>query len=182
MSDAAVKYRRARRAHWDGIAVNERASAFSKNYHRRLTRIYRFLVPPNQKVLEIGCAAGDMLSQLHPSLGVGIDLSGNMVKMGAKRHGKIHFIQGDAHHLCLNQKFDVIILSDLVNDLWDVQRVFEQIRNITTPRTRIILNTYSRLWELPLKLAQRLGLGNTVAPSKLADGGGFDGLAQYRGF
>jgi hypothetical protein len=51
----------------------------------------------------------------------------------------------------------VVILSDVVNDLWDVQAVFKNIARISTTRTRIV-NTYSRLWELPLVLAQRLDL------------------------
>ena len=164
MTEAALQYQKVRRAHWDKIADKRHKSSPAAYYHRRLTEIYQFLVPPNQKVLEIGCATGDLLSQLKPSLVMGIDLSGEMVKHGTKRYPDINFIQGDAHHLCLNKKFDVIILSDLVNDLWDVQSVFEEIRKISTPQTRIIINTYSRLWELPLVVAQRLGLATQLLP------------------
>ena len=163
MTETALQYQKARRAHWDRIADKKHSSP-AAYYHRRLRKIYQFLVPPGQKVLEIGCSTGDLLSRLKPSLGVGIDLSGQMVKRGAKRYPRIHFMQGDAHHLCLNKKFDVIILSDLVNDLWDVQSVFEEIREIATPRTRIIINTYSRLWELPLTVAQHLGLATQLLP------------------
>ena len=163
MTEAALQYQNSRRAHWDRIA-DRRHSSPAAYYHRRLTTIYRFLVTPGQKILEIGCSTGDLLSRLKPSLGVGIDLSGQMVRHGAEQHRDIHFIQSDAHHLCLNEKFDIIILCDLVNDLWDVQSVFEEIRKISTPRTRIIINTYSRLWELPLGLAQRLGLATRLLP------------------
>ncbi|MEA3350820.1 MAG: bifunctional class I SAM-dependent methyltransferase/glycosyltransferase family 2 protein [Chloroflexota bacterium] len=54
--------------------------------------------------------------------------------------------------------YDVIILSDLVNDLWDVQKVLDQIKPLSHSRTRVILNFYSRLWELPLAIAEKLGL------------------------
>ena len=54
--------------------------------------------------------------------------------------------------------FDVIILSDLVNDLWDVQGVFEQVRALCDSHTRLILNFYSGLWHFPLSVAQRLNL------------------------
>ena len=64
--------------------------------------------------------------------------------------------------LSLRTEFDYIILSDLVNDLWDVQRVFEQIAGACSPSTRIIINTYSRLWELPLAAARRVGLAAHV--------------------
>ena len=58
----------------------------------------------------------------------------------------------------LRDPFDAIILSDLVNDLWDVQTVFQEVRRLSTPRTRVILNFYSRLWELPLGAASAMKL------------------------
>ena len=54
-------------------------------------------------------------------------------------------------------EFDFIVLSDLVNDLWDVQRVLEGLAPVVGPRTRIVLNYFSHLWELPLRAAARLG-------------------------
>ena len=54
--------------------------------------------------------------------------------------------------------FDVVILSDLVNDLWDVQGVFEQVRSLCNPHTRLVLNFYSGLWQFPLTIAQHLNL------------------------
>ena len=58
----------------------------------------------------------------------------------------------------LEGPFDVIILSDLIDDLWDVQKVFEQLSRLCQPRTRLIINSYSRVWELPLLIAAKLGL------------------------
>ena len=155
------EYRRARVAHWDAVARRMDArKGWGSYYHRRLTEIYQFLVAPGQRIIEIGCAQGDLLAALKPSLGVGVDFSGEMIERAAQRHPELHFVQADAHDLCLNQRFDVIILSDLVNDLWDVQTVFEQVAQLAVPGTRIVINAYSRLWELPLALAERLGLGN----------------------
>ena len=161
--DHVSTYQGARQAHWDGVACKkDNWTSSGAYYHQRLAQIYQFLVTPGQRVLEIGSGMGDLLATLNPRLGVGIDFSSEMIKRGAQRHPQIHFIQGDAHHLSLQQKFDVIILSDLVNDLWNVQAVFQEIARLSTPRTRIIINTYSRLWELPLALAQRRNLATPV--------------------
>ena len=161
--EKAANYQNVRRAHWDEVArKKDNWASLGEYYQRRLTQMYQFLVAPGQRVLEIGCGMGDLLAALNPTLGVGIDFSSEMVKRGAQRHPQIHFVQCDAHHLSLVQKFDVIILSDLVNDLWDVQTVLQEISRLSTPRTRIIINTYSRLWELPLALAQRLGLATPL--------------------
>jgi len=157
--DHSSKYQDDRRAHWDAVARRrDDSTSWGLYYHKRLRQIYQFLIPAGQRVLEIGCDGGDLLAELKPSLGVGIDFSGEMVKSAAQRHPELHFIQCDAHNLSLNQKFDVVILSDIVNDLWDVQAVFKNIARLSTTRTRIVINTYSRLWELPLVLAQRLDL------------------------
>ncbi len=81
-----------------------------------------------------------------------------MIDRAKRRHPELFFIQADIHDLGLQEQFDVIILSDLVNDLWDVQTVFEQVAQLAHPRTRLIINSYSRLWEQPLAVADRLGL------------------------
>lgn len=154
-------YREERAAHWDEVArATDRWRGMGGAYHRRLERVYQFLVPPGQRVLELGCGRGDLLAALKPSVGIGIDLSGEMVRRAAERHPELRFLHADAHDLSplSGETFDAIILSDLLNDLWDVQRLFEQLRPLTTPRTRILLNNYSRLWELPLALTQALKL------------------------
>ncbi|MBC8392342.1 MAG: glycosyltransferase [Deltaproteobacteria bacterium] len=133
-------------------------------YHKRLTQIYQFLVPPGQRVIEIGCGQGDLLAALRPALGVGVDFSGEMIRRARKKYPGLHFVQSDTHNLNLKKTFDVIILSDLVNDLWDVQEVFKKIEDISTPSTRIFLNFYSHLWEKPLAIANKLGLAVPVLP------------------
>ncbi|MBN1813024.1 MAG: glycosyltransferase [Anaerolineae bacterium] len=153
-------YRQARVARWDAIARQmDTWTGWGTHYHRRLAEIYRFLVPPGQRVLELGCARGDLLAALEPAVGVGVDFSPEMIERASQRHPGLRFIHADAHDLRLDEAFDVIILSDLVNDLWDVQTVLEQVARVATPRARVIVNTYSRLWEPLLALAEKLGLG-----------------------
>ncbi len=183
MITAGLQYRNIRRAHWDAIAVKKnQLGHWGDYYHQRLSEIYRSLVMPGQKILEIGCSAGDLLAALRPSSGVGTDFSGEMVRQAAKKYPHLCFIQCDAHDISLNQKFDVIILSDLVNDLWDVQAVFRQIGQISIPRTRLILNTYSRLWELPLAAAQGLKLTRPLLPQNWLTVEDISNLLNLAGF
>jgi len=152
-------HRQARIAHWDEVArQSESWIGWGRYYHQRLTEIYQFLVLPEQRVVEIGCGQGDLLAALKPARGLGVDFSGEMIKRARQRHPRLSFVQTDAHDLGVREQFDVIILSDLVNDLWDVQAVFEQVAQLAHPRTRLVINTYSRLWEQPLAVADRLGL------------------------
>ena len=143
---ALFRYRQKRITHWDEVALKlDTWKGWGGYYHKRLIQIYQYLVAPGQRVLEIGCGMGDLLSALKASVGIGVDFSEEMVKRARQRHPELHFILADAHELNLNEKFDVIILSDLLNDLWDVQTVFEQIASLSNPHTRIIINSYNRL-------------------------------------
>jgi ubiquinone/menaquinone biosynthesis C-methylase UbiE len=156
---AQAKYQCDRRLHWNEVARKlESWRGWGGYYHRRLNQVYRSLVAPGQSVIELGCAHGDLLAAVKPALGVGVDFSEEMISAAKQRNPHLRFIHADAHALNLSEKFDVIILSDLVNDLWDVQAALDKLAQLVTPRTRIIINTYSRLWEPFLKLAQWLNL------------------------
>jgi SAM-dependent methyltransferase len=173
---AGTRYQRERISHWNQVSYQKenprRPGAF---YHKLLRQYYQFFVPPGRNILEIGCGHGDLLAALAPAFGVGIDFSPEMIRVAAKKHAQLTFIQADAHELPVKAKFDVIVLSDLVNDLWDVQRVLEQLRRISHPQTRLVLNFYNDLWRLPLALVKSLGMGadvleqNWLAPNDLVN-------------
>ena len=153
----AAAFYKNRQAHWDTVASQSK-KGWGGFYHRRLAEIYSFLAAPGQRVLEIGCSMGDLLAAVKPSYGVGIDISQAMVQQAAQRHPELRFIQADAHTFDLGEKFDVIILSDLLNDVWDVQTVLGRVKQMSAPHTRVIINSYSRLWEPLLGLAEKLGV------------------------
>ena len=172
-----------RRAHYDQIAAEANAAPrWSDAYHQRIAEVYRFLVTPGQRVLELGCGEGDLLAALKPTVGVGVDFAGGMLTRAAQRHPHLTFIQADAHQLVFAEPFDVIILSDLVNDLWDVQAVLQQISAVCTPQTRLIINSYSRVWEQPLRLVRKLGLANPSLNQNWLTVDDIAGLLNLAGF
>ena len=157
------QFRQKRMAHWNRVSPRkENPGRPGAYYHKLLHHYYGFLIPPGLRILELGCGHGDLLAHLMPSVGLGIDLSGEMVRIAAKKYPHLTFIQADAHEIELSTRFDVIILSDLINDLWDVQRVFEKMRNLTHDGTRLVINFYNNLWRIPLSVLKWLGLGAEV--------------------
>lgn len=153
-----------RRNHWESIARNS-GRRTGGLYHRRLEAIYRGLVRPGERVLELGCGEGQLLAALEPSYGVGIDFSPTRILCAKERFPHLEFRVGDVENHDWVGPFDVVILSDLVNELWDVQGLLERLRSLCHPGTRIIFNYYSRLWELPLGIARKMGLA-TPLPSQ----------------
>jgi len=157
--DPFIAYQFTRREHWQNVARKmTRWTGWGGPYRKRLNQVVKSLAVPGLRVLELGCGRGDLLATLEPSFGVGVDFSTLMLQQARQAHPGLHFIAADVHQLPLHARFDVIILSDLVNDLWDVQQVFQQVKTLCTPTTRIVINTYSRVWQLPLWLAEKLSL------------------------
>ncbi len=158
--DGYKKYTAERIHHWNQYSIYPTSqNLLKRRYHSRVNAIYSNAIPQGSEVLEIGCGQGDLLDALHPSYGMGIDFSEDMIKEATKNHPDLRFLCKDAHQLGeIKHKFDYIILSDLVNDLWDVQRVFEEINKLSKPSTRIIINHYSRIWQVPIKIAEALHL------------------------
>jgi ubiquinone/menaquinone biosynthesis C-methylase UbiE len=118
---AEQNHHEARQFHWDTVARKRDSwRGMGIWYHHRIEQIYRFLISPGQCVLEIGSGTGDLLATVQPASGIGIDFSAEQIVRAKERHPEIEFIQADAHDLSvIKQTFDVIILSDLVNELWD---------------------------------------------------------------
>jgi ubiquinone/menaquinone biosynthesis C-methylase UbiE len=162
-------------------------------YHAALTRLYQFYIPKGQRVLEVGCSTGDLLSALAPARGVGIDVSSCAIAQARQKYGRrpnLHFLCADAGTCRLDETFDYVVLSDTLGFLGDVQQCFENLRRVMPPHSRIVINSYNFIWELPLRVAEFLHLkqrqpvqnwlGNADVVN-LLDLAGFE-LVQREGF
>ena len=87
--------REAKRELFNALAPErERWLGRSRYYHRELTRYLRFLIPEGSRVLEVGCGLGDLLADLKPSRGVGVDISDKMAELARTRHPELSFSTG----------------------------------------------------------------------------------------
>lgn len=113
------------------------------------------------RVLELGCGTGDLLAQLKPSYGVGVDLSPKMIEIAKRNHRDLDFVVADAEDEAyisgLEGPFDYIVLSDTIGYLDDIEFVFRALRKVASPHTRLVVSYYSHLWEPVLALAEKLG-------------------------
>lgn len=146
-----------RRSFYEARA-KDRGAASRRFYHQLLERYYRFLIPPGARVLEVGSGFGNLLAAVKPSHGVGIDFSESTVARARDLHPELEFHVASAGEFSSGGKFDYIILSDLANDLPDVQATLEWARQFATPRTRIVLNFFNNVWRPILQALERAGL------------------------
>ena len=126
-------------------------------YNKLIQRYFRFFIPEGARVLEIGCGIGDLLAAVNPAYGVGIDFSPTMIQLATSRHPEHTFIEANAESFQSEDHFDYIVLSDLVNDLEDVQQVLENVKSFAHSRTRIVVNFFNDFWRPILYLAVSRG-------------------------
>lgn len=145
-----------RRAFYEQRAA-ARLRETQRHYQTLLRRYFAHVVPPGLRVLEVGCGIGDLLAAVQPARGLGINFSPAMVQLARERHPRLEFQIAEAVEFSSSEKFDYIIISDLVNDLPDVQAVLERLHAVSTPNTRLVLNFFNNLWRPILGLAEKFG-------------------------
>jgi SAM-dependent methyltransferase len=146
----------AHRAHYERRA-STRNRELARYYQHLMQRRYRFFVPPGRRVLELGCSSGDLLAALEPERGVGVDFSPAIIEQARRRFPDLEFHVAEATAFETSEIFDYILLSDLVNDLPDVQALLTRLHQCSTTRTRIVLNFFNNLWRPILAFAERIG-------------------------
>ncbi|PYQ04371.1 MAG: glycosyl transferase [Acidobacteria bacterium] len=142
----------------------ERAHRARRYFYDYLTRVIRARIPPGQRILEIGCGSGHLLAALQPAVGVGIELSSRAVETARRTHASaaLRFIEGDGTDpetlATAGGPFDVVILFNVVTHLTDAQEAFENLQPLCHSRTRVLVYSYSRVWQPVLRAAEMLGL------------------------
>ena len=154
-------------SHHDSL---ERSRRRHRYFYDRLLRVLRVRVPPGERVLDLGCGSGELLAALEPSRGVGVDVSKRAIEAARERHGgeRLTFLEGDAADPAVLARaggpFDTILLVNVVTQLTDVQATLEGLHAVSHPRTRVLIYSYSRLWQPLLRLAEVLGLKHRLPP------------------
>lgn len=155
-------------------------------YKLKLANFCRTLIPAKSNILEIGSATGELLAKFQTDHGTGIDFSPEMVDVSKKKYPNYVFLEDDIEDLKTDKKFQVIVMSDLVDSLIDIWQAFRQLKKICLPETRIILTYHNHLWSPLVRVAKWLGMKtptpiqNWIAPSELAEVLGINGFEVVR--
>jgi SAM-dependent methyltransferase len=142
----------------------ERAKWRSRHpyFHAEDMRALRFLVPDGASILSVGCGEGSVLAGLAPARGVGIDPSAAAIEAARSAYPKhefrvVDFESGEAL-APTGETFDIILLSDSIGWIDDIEEVLGRLHAVCHSDTRIVISYHAPLWEPMLRAAQRLGL------------------------
>ncbi len=156
---ADIAYRKAVESfgeqNYDALEKSRRRNGY---FHRYLARLIGNQVMPNAKILDVGCASGDLLAALKPARGVGIDINARAIEEARKRHPELTFQQLAVEEAAsLNETFDYVIISGVLQQIYDLHTVLEALRSVCHDRTRIIIVTYSQVWRPVIQFAECMG-------------------------
>ena len=142
----------------DSTATRDAWRGRNRHYHAEMLSFFRFVIPERSSVLEIGSGTGDLLADLKPARGLGIDFSPAMTEAATRRHSALDFRTADIEALEITEKFDYIVMQDLLGHLDDIWLAFRNLSKVTTPETRVVITSYNPLWEPLVMLAEASGL------------------------
>lgn len=141
----------------------------NKLYYGRLTRLLRFIIEPQKRVLELRCQTGYLLNAVDSSYGVGVETSESLVEIARQNHPHLRFVCEDTENVSLGEKFDYVILSHIF-DTVDILTALRRVRAHCTPETRVVVINYNPLWEPVLRAASAMGLRSpSIEPSWITD-------------
>lgn len=131
---------------------------FSRAYQGMLGRYLRLLIQEEAHVFEVGCGSGDLLEQLPGRRLSGVDLSPAQLDRARLKLPDAKLWQGNGETIEMGEDYDVILLSDLLNEAGDVQLLLENLRKGANRDTRLVINFHNTVWRPVLVLATALGL------------------------
>ncbi|MEK7269322.1 MAG: glycosyltransferase [Planctomycetota bacterium] len=171
------------RPFFDGFSKDlERWRRRSRGYYQDLHRHIRSLVPEGSSVLEIGCGQGDLLAFLGEKEALGVDFSEEMIRRGRERFPDLKLSVMDAERLAPGRTFDVVIMSNLVGYLGDVQAAFERARDAMHDGSRLVITFHNPLWEAAFGIARALRLRSPQPIQNWLSPQDLDGLLDLAGF
>lgn len=128
-------------------------------FYADVLKFFRYAVPEGSRVLELGVDDGWLLHSLHPSRGVYLGASRALNEQGQKKYPKLTFVDDDwLVQPALNEKFDYIVLPNVVGWVSDLQPFFARLQNFANARSKVVVTYYNHLWEPALRLGAKLRL------------------------
>ena len=117
--------------------------------HRQWKRqLVDFAAPKaGERALDVCCGTGDIAAELEQrgAKVLGLDFSAEMLAVGARKHSKPLWIQGDAQQLPFpDQCFDIVTVGYGLRNLASWQRGISEMRRVAKPNGRLLILDFGK--------------------------------------
>jgi len=163
-----------RKRYWESLQnkyhTSPRKNFFRRGYRKVLARYYDHFLPREGDILEAGCGDGMLLHELvHRNEATmvkgqsarayeGMDLSEGMVRAARELCPNLSILLDNVETCRFEKKYQAILLSDTLNETFDVQMLLQNLHSGLTDQGRLVLNIHNTLWRPVLSLAGFLRL------------------------
>lgn len=173
-----------KRSYFNHLAAKRKARKFNAYYWNEIKDYINYFSHEDSSVLEIGCGSGDLLAEISGAKKTGIDFSEEYIAWAKEKHGNknIEFLVMDANNIQLNQTYDLIVISNLIGFVDDIQHVFEEVRKCCHANTKVIVQYYNTLWSPVIKFAEWIGLKHKTPHQNWLSTGDINNLLFVSGF
>ena len=154
-----------KKTYFNQLASKRKKRGLSAYYWNEITNYCNYYSHEDNSVLDVGCGSGDLLAGIAGNKKVGIDFSEEAINWAKEKHKGIDFRVMDANHIDINETFDLIIISNLIGFVDDIQVVFEQVKKCCHANTKVIVQFYNSFWEPVIKISEAIRL-KTKTPTQ----------------
>jgi SAM-dependent methyltransferase len=149
-----------KQSYFNRLASKRKERKFSAYYWNEIISYVGYFSHEDSSVLEIGCGSGDLLAGISGKNKTGIDSSAGYINWANEKHSAsgIRFLVMDANEITLDEKFDLIVISNLIGFVDDIQHVFEEVKKCCHANTKVIVQYYNSFWEPLIKFSEMVGM------------------------
>ncbi len=128
-------------------------------FHECLAAALSGHIRRGDRVLDLGCTDGQVIARSGAGEIVGIDIDARAIREATERYPQHRFIEGSIEETDLQSlgHFDAIVLSGVLEQLYDIQNVLDKVHTACSPRTRVVVSSYSRIGQPVLRLFELAG-------------------------
>lgn len=131
----------------------------NKYYHEKVRTLIQGIVPPGSNVLELGSGTGDLVATLRPSRGIGVNVAQSLTELASHKFSHLEFLTAEVDQVKLPEGFcpDYIILSNMLDYVYDVWALLETLKTSMRVGTLLVITTNNPLWAPLLRMASKIG-------------------------
>ena len=145
--------------HFDEVAPDyDRWKTKAHRYYSALKASLMEIVPPGSRVLEVGCATGDILASLRPADGLGVDISPAMIELAERKHPTLKFEVYDLMRGPMDVRFDYVVAADVAEHVPDLDAFMAAVAGMLTEAGVAVIVTANPSWAPVLHVAEQLNL------------------------
>ncbi|HQZ85672.1 MAG TPA: glycosyltransferase [Actinomycetota bacterium] len=129
-------------------------------FHEQVNRLVASQTAGGRTIIDVGCADGLTLAACNHEHPIGIDVDQAAIEEARRLLPEADFVEAAIEDVEASPATapDHIVMSLLLDEVYDADPVLRKIRSWCVPDTRVVVVTYNRLWRPALRVAERLRL------------------------